>query len=498
MKKKVVIISVLAILLAAVLATGVLLKIKHDKAEAEALRIYNETYLVMDGVEYLRTSTEVDLSGKQITELEKLPELKLLKKLNLRNTGISIEQYEMLRAALPGCEILWSVPFQGSYYENTVQELTVDTLSEADFAILEYLPDLTTVRAEGCRDYDAIFALMEQYPELEVACIVTVDGTDYPHTQDQLTVTDPDVAELKKQLPLLRNLETVTLEGNLPATAELVELKETFPNITFLWELTVCGVKTNTLAEFIDLSKHKMSDTQELEAALPCFYNLEKVDMVSCGISDEEMSALNKRHPETKFVWVVNVSGAKLRTDTRYFMPYKHGIKKVGSLHNLRYCTELEALDLGHKGVSDFSYLKYLPKIRYLLLLECEVTDLSIIGNCTSLEMLELASTPIDDFWPLTNLTNLRDLNLSYTPFYYSARKWGKFGDLTPLYQMTWLDRLWLANSRVGEENREKLREELPNTEILFFSTSATNFGWRYAPSYYEMRDILGMFYQYS
>ena len=29
-------------------------------------------------------------------------------------------------------------------------------------------------------------------------------------------------------------------------------------------------------------------------------------------------------------------------------------------------------------------------------------------------------------------------------------------------------------------------------------STSATNFGWRYAPSYYEMRDILGMFYQYS
>ena len=119
-------------------------------------------------------------------------------------------------------------------------------------------------------------------------------------------------------------------------------------------------------------------------------------------------------------------------------------------------------------------------------------------GTVTSLEMLELASTPIDDFWPLTNLTNLRDLNLSYTPFYYSARKWGKFGDLTPLYQMTWLDRLWLANSRVGEESRVKLREALPNTELLFFSVSATNCGWRYAPSYYEMRDIIGMFYQYS
>ena len=81
-----------------------------------------------------------------------------------------------------------------------------------------------------------------------------------------LTPQEPS-EELKKQLPLLRKLENVTLEGTLPATAELVELKETFPNITFLWEFSVCGVKTNTLAEFIDLSKRKMSDTKELEAA---------------------------------------------------------------------------------------------------------------------------------------------------------------------------------------------------------------------------------------
>ena len=496
-KKKLTILCVVTFLLVALLATAVILKLKHDR-DVEAQRIYNETYLVMDGVEYLRASTQLDLSGKQITELEKLTELTALKQLNLRDTGISTEQYELLRTALPACEILWSVPFQGGHCDDTVQELTVEHLSEADLAAFAYLPNLTTVHAEGCRDYDAIFALIEQYPELEVACTVTIGGTDYPHTQDQLTVTDPDVAELKAQLPLLRKLENVTLEGDLPSTEALVELKEAFPNITFLWEFTVCGVKTNTVAEFLNLSKHKMSDTSELEAALPCFYDLEKVDMISCGISDEEMAALNRRHPDTRFVWTVNVAGAKLRTDTREFMPYKYGIKKVGSLYNLRYCTDLEVLDLGHKGVKDFSYLEYLPNIRYLLLLECEVTDLSIIGNCTSLEMLELASTPIDDFWPLTNLTNLRDLNLSYTPFYYSARKWGKFGDLTPLYQMTWLDRLWLANSRVGEENREKLREELPNTELLFFSTSATNFGWRYAPSYYEMRDILSMFYQYS
>ena len=136
-----------------------------------------------------------------------------------------------------------------------------------------------------------------------------------------------------------------------------------------------------------------------------------------------------------------------------------------------------------------------MPKIRFLLLLECNVTDLSIIGNCTSLEMLELASTPIYDFWPLTNLTNLKDLNLSYTPFYYGARKFGKFGDVTPLYQMTWLDRLWVTRSLLGDDGRAKMRAALPNTEILFVSTGATDKGWRYAPSYYAMRDILGLWY---
>lgn len=493
-KNKKIILSVVVFLLVALIATGVVLKIKHDR-EMEALRIYNETYLVMDGVEYLRVSTELDLSGMQITELEKLTELTGLKKLNLRNTGISTAQYDMLHAALPQCEILWSVPFQGGYCDDTVQDLTVDRLSMDDLEVFPYLTELTAVNADQCRDYDAIFALMEQYPELAVTYTVTIGDTTYPHTQDQLTVTNPDAAELKTQLALLKHLENVTLEGRLPENSELIELKNTYPNITFLWNFEVYGVETNTLADFLELSNIILSDTTELEAALPCFYNLEKVDMIKCGISDVDMEALNRRHPETKFVWTVVVGGVRLRTDTREFMPYKYGIKKIGSLYNLRYCTEIEVLDFGHKGISDLSYLEYMPKIRFLLLLECNITDLSIIGNCTSLKHLELGSTPIYDFWPLTNLTNLDDLNLSYSPFYYSAKKWGKFGDVTPLYQMTWLDRLWLAYSRLGDDGRAELRERLPNTELLFMSTSDTDKGWRYSPNYYEMRDILGLWY---
>ena len=492
-KKKIILLSVLCFLLIAIIGTGLVLKIKHDR-EMEALRIYHETYLIMDGVEYLRTTTDLNLSGKQITELEKLTELTALKKLNMRKTGITVEQYEMLHAALPACEILWSVPFQGGYQDDTVTELTLDTLAESDLDMLRYFPALTSINADLCRNYDAIFALMEQHPEIAVTYTVTIGEFTYPHTQSELTITDPNAEELMTQLALLPEMRNITLEGKLPKNKVLIELKEAYPNITFLWNFKVCGVETNSLAGFLDLSNIQMTDTSELEAALPCFYGLSKVDMISCGLSNPDMEALNMRHPETSFVWKVNVSGVNVRTDTKHFYPYHYNMKKVGNLYNLRYCTEIEVLDFGHKGVNNLDFIQYMPNLRYLLMLETTIVDLSAIGNCTSLEFLELASCPIWDFWPLTNLTNLKALNLSYTPF-YGKNKFGAFGDITPLYQMTWLERLWMTGSRLGEERRQQLREALPNVELTFIAVSATDRGWRYQPGYYEMRDILGMWY---
>ena len=495
-KTKIIIICVALALLIAGIATCLVLNHQRDLAEAEAerLRIYHETYLIMDGTEYLRSSTELDLSNQQITELEKLQELTKLRQLNLRGTGITIQQYDMLSAALPGCEILWSVPFQGAYCDNTAQELVLETLTEEDIAVLAYLPELVSIKADDCRDYDQLFQLMEMYPDLTVTCSVPLGDTVIPYTTESLTLTDPDVAELLTKLRYLPQLTEVTLEGTLPDQDAMILLKETYPNTTFIWDFTVCGVKTNSLAEFIDLSKIHMNGTEELEAALPCFYNLTKVDMVDCGLSNEDMDALNKRHPGTLFVWKVKVSSVYLRTDAKYFMPWKYKISNLNNLYNLRYCTEIEVLDFGHKGVHDVSYIEYMPKLRFLLLLEC-VPDLEIVGNCITLEYLELCSSPLTDFWPLTNLTNLKDLNLSYTPFDLGSHKFGKFGDLTPLMQMTWLDRLWMAYSRIGDNNRAMMREALPTTELLFISDSATDRGWRSSPQYFEQRDILEMWY---
>lgn len=497
-KKKLIVLCVLVLLLVG-LIVGLVVIDRMEKAEQERLRIYHETYLVMDGVEYRRDSTQLDLSSQEITEFEKLQELTALQKLDLRNTGMTVQQFDTLQAALPDCEILWSVPFQDRFYDSTTSQMALESLSDSDLPMFAYLRALTAIDASRCLDFDALADLMSQYPNVAVTYVVPIGEISITPEQEEATIADPQIDELLQKLRFLPSLKTVTLNGSLPSNEELLLLKETFPGIRFLWDLTVCGVRTNTFAEFLDLSNIKMGSMAELEAALPCFYNLRKVDMVNCGFSNPDMEALNNRHPGTSFVWKVSISGSYFRTDIRYFMLWKLPKRMTGALSNLRYCTEVEVLDFGHFGVSDISFIEYMPKLRFLLILETKVTDLTAVGNCTSLECAELSTSPIIDFWPLTNLTNLKCLNLSYTPCYGHNKEgvysYGKFGDLTPLRQMTWLDRLWLANSRVGEEGQAILNEALPNVEMVFYSPSATDRGWRYAPGYYEMRDILGMAY---
>lgn len=493
-KKKLILLCGLSVLLIALIVTSVALTTKRNN-EIEQLRIYNETYLVMDGKEYRRDSSQLDLSGQQIAEFDKLQELTALKHLDLRGTGITAEQYDQLHAALPNCEILWSVPFQDTFYENTTQELVLDSLSHNDLDVLAYFPALTSINADQCRNYDALSELMELYPEVAVTYTVSFGSLTVAHTEANLTIENPNTADLLTQIPRLPYLENVTLTGTLPSNEELLAVKNAFPHVTFVWSFSVCGVQTNTLADFLDLSGIRMGSMEELEAALPYFYQLAKVDMVDCGFSDVQMDELNKRHPETRFVWEVLVSGKKFRTDIRYFMPTKYKMRNLSRLDTLRYCKDIEVVDIGHYGVSDISFIEDMPKLRCLLVLDCPIRDISSIGACTSLEFLEAAQSTIPEYWLLTNLSNLKDLNLSSTPHNIVTHRAYALNDITMMYQFPMLDRLWFCRTYMTEEQRAWVHEVLPDTVVMLNISQSTGFGWRCSPRYFEHRDIMGMFY---
>lgn len=250
--------------------------------------------------------------------------------------------------------------------------------------------------------------------------------------------------------------------------------------------VTLFGNSYDSDVAFLDLSGTQIADTAALEAALSQFPNLKQVDMIDCGISNEEMEALNQRNPGIKFVWAVQIQGIKLRTDATSFMPTKEGYRVFDSdCQLLKYCHDLECIDLGHMPIYNCDFLYGTPHVKYLILADTSISDATPIGTLTELEFLELFLTKVMDYSPLINCTNLKDLNLCFSPAF----------DNSPLFQMTWLDRLWVVGSSLSWSEQKLLRNTLPNTTIVIQSNASTQQGWRHGPRYYLQRDIFEMPY---
>ena len=445
---------------------------------------FQNNRLVLNGTAYPRATAELDLSGIQDPELEKIPELAGLRQLNLRDTGISIEEYEALRAALPECRILWSVPFQGGFLPDDTTEITVSSLSDGDVALLaEYLPGLTRVHAEGCGDYDQLMALRDALPQAVVSYTVPVNGRDWPMDTAEMALTDADAAELAAMLPYLPEVSSISLEGALPPAEELRSLWESCPGIRFYWQIEVFGQTADVDTTELDLSGIPMETVEEVEAAVAYLPALERVYMHNCGISNEEMDALNQRHEDVRFIWTVQIGHIAVPTDAITFMPTGNGyfVNDV-QCYNLRYCTDMVCIDLGHQPVSNCEFISFMPHLKYLILVDTYITDISPLANHDELIFLELFLTDITDFSPLLTCPNLEDLNICYTN-----------ADVEVISQLTWLNNLWW--SPCTNERYAILRERLPDTHLEVNTYSSTDKGWRHLQNYYDHRDLLGQPY---
>ena len=298
--------------------------------------------------------------------------------------------------------------------------------------------------------------------------------------------------ELAEKLPLFPDLTRVELIGAQPDDDALFALMEAHPQVAISWELDICGVSVDPLATEVDISGVKVEDLEALEALeasvlrLP---NLQKVIMCGCGISNEEMDALNRRHEDIQFVWSITVRGVTLRTDITELMPYKYNLwPNTREAQVFRYLTELECLDLGHHNIYNCDFVAYMPKLKYLLLGDTQISDLTPLENLTELIYLELFLTEVTDYTPLLDLKNLQDLNLCYT-----------MGDPEVVAQLTWVKYIRWITAEWGihtKEEKAMLQNALPDTMLEFgIGLSSTGGMWRKTQNYFDMRDILGMGY---
>lgn len=515
---------------------------------------FDNTHIRINGDFFPLSAEEVVLSGEALPGEGLLLQMSNLKTLDVRNIAIGPEQYEQLQGELPDCRILWQVPVFGGAYDNAQRELPAGAVTDQDIKNLKYFPELERVDATLCTDYDMLLKLQSAYPAVEVIYTVTVCGevvrenaaevtisgedatslmaaipylpklqkvdafgcSDYetlnrirvtypelelrytvpiggkawPSETTRLTVHDADGDELQRMLPYFPELTDVTLTGTIPDRETVYQMMSQYSTVTFHWEFTVHGVATSSTATELILSNIPMESVEEVENALKYFYDLQRVEMCQCGISSEEMDALGKRYPQTRFVWSIPMGKGQLRTDAVAFIPYTYGFDFMGPCNDvqtreLKYCVDMVCLDLGHMRMTDLSFLNYMPKLKYLILADTQAKDYSPVAQLTELIFLELFNSDFRDTELLLKLTKLEDLNIS----------WTKLKDPKLLGQMTWLKRLWATRVGLTDEGNRTLKEALPDTQVYVHGQHPTEGGWRQSQNYYDMRDLLGMEY---
>ena len=511
-----------------------------------------EDYVLWNWSLLPRDAQGLDVSGKKFQDPEAFLELPDLRRLDARDTEMTLEQHEWLTANIPQCYILWDIPVQGTFYPMETAEISVEQLTDEDILALQYLEDLIRIDTGSWQDYGQITALQNTYPDCAIHYRVELGGELWDWDAAVITVKDADSAELLEKLSRFPALETVVLTGTVPALETLDGLQQAFPEVFFQWEQRILGqtleadmayldlsgaalqdtqelqklipllpeLKTvrlddsglteqqcidlakqfpavqfifdvtigahtlRTDAVEIDISNTPMEDTSQIEALLPCFHDLAKVVMCSCGISSEEMDALNQRQADIRFVWSVNLAGMEFRTDAVHFTPNRWGLKCTDeNIYDLRYCVDMVCVDVGHAfRLTNCDWVRYMPDLKYLILAETGISDLTPLTDHKNLIYLELFLSKVKDYSPLVTCKALEDLNLCYTQ-----------GDYKPIAEITWLKRLWWSGSWKA---RTKLPELMPDSVYMeFLSMSSTGRGWREGQNYYDMRDFIGMEY---
>lgn len=444
------------------------------------------------GTEYpmdTREFTVTTLSTQDLDALDRFPQLSVIH-------AEDCTDYENLLALIskrPECRVIYNVAIHGREYphDSTYARIPDPDMEQLN-VLLPYLPQLKTLLLTGkLPALSEIQALQADFPDITVnwqvdgffdrilnSADAALDLTDTP-----LTGTE----EVEEVLPYLPELKQVNLCGTGLTEAEVKPLIEAWPEITFLFDLTIGNVTVRTDAEEIDISWNKITPEQ-IEALLPYFPNLKKVVMCGCGIDNETMDALNRRHEDIKFVWQVSVGSKWVRTDITSFIPFKLYVDYFveGELDNLKYCTDMVALDLGHQRINTCEFVAYMPNLKYLIIADTQIMDISPLEGLENLEFLEMFLIYSQDYTPLLSLKNLKDLNLAWT-----------YGDYKIIAQMPWLERCWWGGKWHNMEVREYLTSHCPNTQFEFDDGESTGSGWREGELYYEMRDALGMFYMH-
>lgn len=461
MKKTLVTILVVVLLVAALGVAGVL-----------GFNWYRDNHVFVDGDAYAIDSASLDLTGEDI----------------------SIAYYEELRAQLPNCGITWMVPFHGGKYVNTTESLTVSSLTLEDVELLAtYFPNLKTLDASQCGDYDVLAVAEATLPECEVTYSVDLGGYTIDHNAASLEIgftEENDFETLLENLTYLPNLQTLTLQDPELSVEQIGQLKAAYEKVEVRCIVKLLGQEYDVETTELDLSAMTSGDVETFLQKLPLLPNLTYVDLMGANtesrLTKTDVKALQDAAPGVVFNYTFDFYGETLSTadETVHIKNKKIGDEGEEEIRQtldimtncsrfvLEYCqvsydilaqirddyrdqtnvvwrvefgggscyTDVEVIRCTYDLVDDnCANLIYCEDVRFMDIGHNEWLDaVPFVAGMPNLEGIIVSGAPIKDLTPFENCTKLKFLELGFCEY---------ITDLTPLTNCTSLEMLNISNT---------------------------------------------------
>lgn len=445
-------------------------------------------------------STQLVVDPENITSFQALEEtlekFPFLKAADLGSYPVDQEQAKELRASFPNVDFTYCLYLEICGASFPADSVNLDLSGVKVTSMEELTGDLsafgqvkTVTLGDNLLTEDEDAALRSAFPDVEFDTVVVYNICGKSVRSDaasiDLTDTTPD-ENLVSQLSVFPNLTYVDLHGVSLTYDEMLELGERYPNVEFGMVAELGGVEVDTNSESIDLNNQTITDLDEFERQLKLFPKVTRIEMCDCSISNEDMADLNDRYPDIQFVWRVHMGQWSLKTDAVAFSVliynYKHKRLTSEDIEVLKYCPDLQALDLGHQALTDLSCIpEYTPELRVLILADNRISDLTPLAQLKHLHYLEFFVNKVTDLTPLAQCKELVDLNISYN---YGI------SNIEPLLDLPLLERLWLESVAVSAADVQRLRDTYPNATIISRGSGSVDQGWRTHERYYAMIDM--------
>ena len=235
---------------------------------------------------------------------------KNLAMLDLRGQALTPEAVEKLEQALPEATIQWDIPFQDGVISGDTEEVVIGALTSEEADTLATLPKLKSVRAESCRDYEALMYLKQLRPDVQIRYQVSLNGKTFASTATAMKLSNIETEEISL-LSYLPDVKTVTLSGGEPEA--LAALKEYCTAQGIALRVQIGGKFLSNDREELTLQEAGNTDV----ALLHLMTGLKTLHLTEPAADPEALIHLAEALPDTAVSWEKTVLGLTFSQDAK-------------------------------------------------------------------------------------------------------------------------------------------------------------------------------------